>query len=214
MRRIPKTEKEWLQCTFPSLLLELISERVTTRKIRLFACGCCRLVWNVLPPSFQRGIENIEQVAEELAVESDLKHRQLYCPDLSLDITWLTGKKPLGRIPSFLTRISQIAVATAPTLEGGVYVNHLQAQADILRDLVGNPFVPITIPSEWLNWKDQTVVKLATVISQQAQWEDMPILGDALEESGCNDERILNHCREETWHGPGCHVIDALLQRL
>lgn len=50
-------------------------------------------------------------------------------------------------------------------------------------------------------------------------WDDMPILADALEESGCTDEEILHHCRGEercpadcqktSPSGKYCHYEDA-----
>jgi hypothetical protein len=40
----------------------------------------------------------------------------------------------------------------------------------------------------------------------------MPVLGDALEEAGCEREDILRHCRERGLaHCRGCWVIDLLL---
>jgi hypothetical protein len=39
----------------------------------------------------------------------------------------------------------------------------------------------------------------------------MPILADALEEAGCTNSDILDHCRQSGEHVRGCWVIDALL---
>ena len=39
----------------------------------------------------------------------------------------------------------------------------------------------------------------------------MPVLADALEEAGCQDAIILNHCREPGGHVRGCWVVDLLL---
>jgi hypothetical protein len=38
----------------------------------------------------------------------------------------------------------------------------------------------------------------------------MPILADALEESGCENTDILLHCRQPGEHVRGCWVIDLL----
>ena len=37
------------------------------------------------------------------------------------------------------------------------------------------------------------------------------VLGDALEEAGCNAEDVLQHCRGPGPHVRGCHVVDLLL---
>jgi hypothetical protein len=48
----------------------------------------------------------------------------------------------------------------------------------------------------WLTWNDGLIPKLAKVISQEEQFADLPILADALEEAGCTNADILNHCRQ------------------
>jgi hypothetical protein len=39
----------------------------------------------------------------------------------------------------------------------------------------------------------------------------MPILGDALQDAGCEHEDILNHCRSTDPHVKGCWVVDLVL---
>ncbi len=42
-------------------------------------------------------------------------------------------------------------------------------------------------------------------------FDRMPILTDALEEVGCTDTEILNHCRQPSEHVRGCWVLDLCL---
>lgn len=113
-------------------------------------------------------------------------------------------------------------------------------QADILRDIIGNPFckkellfAPVcncgqfttidfafkscgkcgweyTCP--WLCWNNGQVEKIAKDIYREHNFEDMPILGDALEDAGCSDEDILGHCRNSGVHIRGCWLLDLLLR--
>ena len=39
----------------------------------------------------------------------------------------------------------------------------------------------------------------------------LPILADALEEAGCDNADILNHCRQADSHVRGCWLLDLLL---
>ena len=37
------TEAEWLVCTDPTLMLDVLGGKASERKLRLFVCACCRL---------------------------------------------------------------------------------------------------------------------------------------------------------------------------
>jgi hypothetical protein len=41
-------------------------------------------------------------------------------------------------------------------------------------------------------------------------FDRMPILADALEDAGCDDPLLLEHCRKEDKHVRGCWALDLL----
>jgi hypothetical protein len=41
----------------------------------------------------------------------------------------------------------------------------------------------------------------------------MPEAADALEEAGCTDASILDHCRQPGEHVRGCWVLDLILSK-
>jgi hypothetical protein len=85
-------------------------------------------------------------------------------------------------------------------------------QTDLLRDIFGPLlFRPVTVDPSWLEWNGGTVLHLAQSIYEARRFGDLPILADALEDSGCSDLDILGHLRSPGPHVRGCWVVDLVL---
>jgi hypothetical protein len=89
-----------------------------------------------------------------------------------------------------------------------------KAIANLLRDIFGNPFRPVTADPSWLAWNSGTILHLAQGIYGDRRFDDLPILADALEEAGCTNADILTHCRQPGEHVLGCWVLDNLLRKV
>jgi hypothetical protein len=83
--------------------------------------------------------------------------------------------------------------------------------SDLLRDIVGNPFHTVEVAPSLFHWENGTLVKIARAIYEERRFQELPILGDALEDAGCNDTRILEHCRQPDEHVLGCWALDLIL---
>ncbi len=59
-------------------------------------------------------------------------------------------------------------------------------------------------------WQTTDVLALARLV-QAGETDVLPILADALQDAGCNDEHILGHCREPGPHSSECGVPDLIL---
>jgi tetratricopeptide (TPR) repeat protein len=55
----------------------------------------------------------------------------------------------------------------------------------------------VVVDRAWLCWNSGAVVQIAQSICDDNAFDQLPILADALEEAGCNEPRILAHCRED-----------------
>ncbi|HEX4607416.1 MAG TPA: hypothetical protein VH092_04345 [Urbifossiella sp.] len=78
----------------------------------------------------------------------------------------------------------------------------------MLRDIFGNPFAPMSFRPEW---RTEAVVSLARGIYEERGFDRMSVLGDALEEAGCDSTDVLEHCRGAGPHQKGCWVVDLVL---
>jgi hypothetical protein len=56
-------------------------------------------------------------------------------------------------------------------------------------------------------------MQIAQGVHEEQRFGDLPVLADALEEAGCDEQTILSHCRSEGPHVRGCWVLDLLLDR-
>jgi hypothetical protein len=71
----------------------------------------------------------------------------------------------------------------------------------------------ITVRSEWMEWSEGAVPKLARAIYAEEAYDRLPRLADALEKAGCDEPAILSHLRGGHPHQRGCWVLDSLTGR-
>ncbi|HEY1191397.1 MAG TPA: hypothetical protein VGE74_27430 [Gemmata sp.] len=83
-----------------------------------------------------------------------------------------------------------------------------ECEGQLLRCIFGNPFRPVAFAPEW---RTGTVRALAAQMYESRDFSAMPILADALQDSGCDPDDILNHCRGPGPHVRGCWVVDLVL---
>jgi hypothetical protein len=83
-----------------------------------------------------------------------------------------------------------------------------RVQAGLMRCVFRSTLEPVTFPAAW---RTDTAVAIAEQMRQLRDYSALPILADALQEVGCDDERILSHCRCDGPHVRGCWVVDLVL---
>jgi hypothetical protein len=229
------TEAEWLASADPEAMLEFLEGKVSERKLRLFACACCRRIWPLLTDADSRhAVEVSERYADGRARMRDLAGALTLAAarggEAALAAYSAASRNP-GQSVGTASEAALDAVAgaavqearaagVAPTNEAweGVRATANRAraaeareQAALLRDIAGNPFRPVTAEPSWRAWHGGTVTRLAEAIYEQRRFGDLPILADALEEAGCSRADVLAHCRGPGAHVPGCWVVDAVL---
>jgi hypothetical protein len=230
------TESDWLTCPHPRPMLEFLSGKVSERKLRLFACACCRRVECFLADGMIRqALHAAEHYADgripvrtagSWSLKANTVRARLlrgggWSPE-SLACHAVAQALATGSEDSYLEVHGTAAkVAAAATGKGqGSPAWHAAFQAEsavlsaLLRDIAGNPFrPPPVIDPGWLAWQGGTVRRLATGIYEERRFAELPILADALEDAGCDHADILNHCRGGSEHARGCWVVDGIFHR-
>ena len=83
------------------------------------------------------------------------------------------------------------------------------AQADLLRDIFGDPFPP---PAFDPAWRTLDVTTLAESIHEEKAFDWPPILADATKGAGCVDQATLGHCRGAVPHARGYWLLDQVME--
>jgi hypothetical protein len=208
------TEADWLAGRV-SLYSTLRRRNFSSRKVRLFACACCRDVWPLIGDArSRRAVEVAERFADGLASRKDLAAARASCPargDGSA-ANWAAKAVVQVTAPSAGEAARQASFNALHAISDGDFASTREhRQFEILKDIVGNPYRRPVIDPAWLAWHDGTVVKLAQAIYDERRFADLPILADALLDAGCTDAAMLSHCRTVVGHVRGCWLLDALL---
>jgi hypothetical protein len=210
------TEQEWLDCIEPGPLLEFMTGIVSERKQLLVAAACFRHLAHLLPdPRQLQGIELLEKMADGTA--SPEAGRQVtrgvrLALPANREIPGGAGIDDPYYVALMLYRALNRSAA-GHAIQAADGKQEQKHQACLFREIVGNPFRPMKVDPAWLTWNDGTVVTLAQAIYDERRFADLPILADALQESGCTNLDFLAHCRQGGKHVRGCCAVDLLLGR-
>lgn len=220
------TATEWETTDDLNAMLEAVRGKASDRKLLLFACGCCRLVeaqipvagylakrlegdagrslsqdekWSMLSVVSSAFLGNLHPLISRFLSGSDNEPWQL-AKNVSSLIRMMTpaqGHELTGEV-------LEISLGTEPPRKSF-------DQAEVLREVVANPFRDIDFRPEW---RTETVLGIAESIDEASAWDRLPILADAIQDAGCEIEYVLEHCRNSLLtHRRGCWVLDLVLNR-
>ena len=208
-------EAEWLACKDPTPMLGFLCGRASERKLRLFACACCRKVWHHMTSDRSRhAVGAAERFADGECDTVVLQRAQRAANAVCNSYRYRDGDVAWSQAPAAssaaLVDARTAAVRSSSEIRWPAGKGST-GQVRLLRDIIGNPFRPIPVDLSWLAWNDGTVVRLAQAIYDERAFDRLPVLADALEEAGCHDADILAHCRQPGEHVRGCWVVDPIL---
>jgi hypothetical protein len=191
------TEEQWHTSTDALALLNHLHGRASARKLRLLAAACCR----ALPVDPVEVGTHVADVAERVA-EGRAEMEELHFAAAGAETPLIQAVTR-----AMETQAAWEAVRIGQREQGGFGGR----VCELVRELFGNPFRPVTIEPSWLLWREGLVSHMACTIHDRRQFDDLAILADALEEAGCDDVELLSHCRRPGGHVPGCWALDSLM---
>jgi len=222
------TEAEWLERDDFDLFDDMwrVVCGTSNRKLRLFAVAMCRQ----LDDEFHNGFRDVRSRA---AVEVAERYADGLATDDELIEACLASNHPEVRadgstVPTDGRGAFQYYAAVAATkvamMPPDMHDSHLAAiyaldlvgdddarlrGVELLREIFDNPFRPVTFSPEW---RTSTAVAIANGMHESRDFSAMPILADALQDAGCDNDDILTHCRDANGvHVRGCWVVDLVL---
>jgi hypothetical protein len=216
-------ETDWLTCEDPDRMLKFLGKKYSPRKLRLFAVACCRKVWHLFGDASRRAVEVAEAFADGRASERDLDEAgdALAASEAPTDpnedspavwATWRNAMKAAEGAAAWTAGWAVDARERTGSWES-LFGDERGGQVHLLRDIAGNPFKRAAVAPQVLSWQEGTVVRMAQAIYEDRRFGEIPVLADALEDAGCDNADILNHCRGGGEHVRGCWVIDLLTGR-
>jgi hypothetical protein len=212
------TEHEWLTCTEPEAMLDFLRSRTdpSDRKLRLFACACCRRIWHRLTdPRSRRAVVIAEQFADqpnEPGSRRALDQAAAAAYTVVGDATFSANAHAAGLAahhtsePHFRFADFAAMAARYAAYPGGLMAQSVQCK--LLRDIFANPFRPAALGAAGLR---PPVVTLAKGIYNDRAFDRLPLLADALEEAGGMAPDLLVHLRQRGSHVRGCWAVDLIL---
>lgn len=219
-------EQEWMTATDPTPMLEFLrnSDQSCDRQLRLFAAACCRRAWRLLDAKGRAAVEMSERFADGLVSQEELMAAvwaNLGCQSVdvraAVDYAVVGGWLPAVALLAAVCADPPDAVPSCPA-DPADLAQEQAAQADLLRDVIGNPFrSPPTIDSTALIVKmlAQSAYDDRLLPSGHLDAVRLAVLCDALLDCGCPaDHELLLHLREGKGpHVRGCFAVDAVLGR-
>jgi hypothetical protein len=197
------TEEQWLACDeMPTMIRCLESVRGQARKLRLFGCACCRRIWSLIPHDLNRQAvlcveEYPEDVDREKFPQGVFSHPELNralvgsssVEDECAGEPAYWAVKYLGRSYYKVTPASAGVgiVVRAQQARGEARSDEAAAQADLFRDVFGNPFRPVSLDTNWLT---PTVVSIV-----QAAYDERTLPSGELESARLVPQSALDGLR-------------------
>jgi cell wall assembly regulator SMI1 len=194
----PQPAAVWNEAADAVALFDLLGFAPSVRKFQLFVAACYH-DWLGAGDETDLLCDALERFADGLIDTPALRG--------ALEDFWLARAEPGVPASEGFGTLYHAAAAGAP--EGLVPHIVRGAAPELVREIFLNPFRPVAFD---LAWRTSDVAALARGIYDRYALDGLPVLADALQEAGCDNDDLLNHLRDTSRpHVRGCWALDLVL---
>jgi hypothetical protein len=207
------TGAEWLACEDLGRIRELLPDDLSERRKRLCAVAWARSVLRHAPvsPRAQRHAHWFD--ARDWAPQLDATEQ---FADGQIDRKALRAARTSSGGPwNFFLDVARAShfsldavLQSLYRVEGEFGIPPASEVCDLVRDITGNPFRRIEIPTGCIS---STAVAIAQAVYGDLDFARLPVLADALLDAGYEVPEVIDHCRSPGPHVRGCWVVDFVL---
>jgi hypothetical protein len=221
------THEEWQTCQDLDALLTYARRRshFSGRKRRLFACACCNRLGGLLPEPHRHALALAQRFADGRASRAELTaawSAAYHDPVTRISHAAWAACTAAGPAEGVLTQahLSTVSLYAANALgqcplragsegpgNGPAWYAERARHRALLRDLTPPPRAPRLTARAW----PAQAEAVARWVYEEGRFDDLPVLADALEEAGCTDTLLLDHCRRPGDHVRGCWAVERVL---
>lgn len=190
------------------------------RRLRLFACACCRAVWHLLGDRQHRKLVLVaERYADGKTIERAIKKA-----DQDAHYASLAGRGGGMWHAEFAAHClcaaafsvglaRRVAVCVAEGLAEEAAEREQPVTQSPLPALLRDTFNPFRGAASEAAARTPEVQVLAQRIYDERAFDHIPELAGALAAAGCRDAEVLAHLRSPGPHVRGCWAVDLVLGR-
>lgn len=184
------------------------------RKALLTLCAICRTTWDhVIHPSNRRALEASEDFADGLITSAELDQYWsqtrfepvIYCE-------WVCNvageEHRLANIDPSTDQHERELMLFQEEHEQKTLIHWREQEVTLAMDVININFRDTSMHDDW---RTTTATAIASQMYDSREFGAMPVLADALQDAGCENADILDHCRGPGPHVRGCWVVDLLL---
>lgn len=190
------------------------------RQQRLLLTGTFRYLWQFTPddrmrPELSDALDALEVFADTGRTKTALRRARS-----SFRGTYIHSRKPWRNAPEMIAIDAALEnedhrAALWHLVQAMKQILDISAQKALSRlaELAADIAAPAGVREAFqVEWRSPQIVELAQEMYSARNFLKMRELAEALQDAGCDNDLVLNHCREASrWHMRGCWVVDAVL---